>query len=256
MGHPPPIHQLQSTCVGEGSRVPNLQTEFNYLNSFKSYGIFSDFVVPVVPTLSLSSPHHPCGPHVIPVSSLLSPHCPHSPQKVPMAVVSVVSSVVSVVSTPCCPCGLHVIPTSSLCHPHHPHSPQKVPMWSPRLWSPWSLLSPWFHPMLSPWSLWSQHHPHHPHVIPVSSPHHPHSPQKVPMWSPWLWSPWSPLLSPWSPPHVPVVPTSSPCCPHHLEGPHIIPNPPDTHSTHPHPPGGWGSQISKNAIRFELIEIF
>ena len=59
----PPTHQLQSTCVGEGSRVPNLQTEFNYLDSFKSYGIFSDFVVPVVPT---SSPHHP---RVIPTSS-------------------------------------------------------------------------------------------------------------------------------------------------------------------------------------------
>ena len=51
IGHPPPTHQLQSTCVGEGSRVPNLQTEFNYLDSFKSYGIFSDFIVPVVPTL-------------------------------------------------------------------------------------------------------------------------------------------------------------------------------------------------------------
>ena len=56
IGHPPPTHQLQSTCVGEGSRVPNLQMEFNYLDSFKSYGIFSDFVVPVVPTSSPSSP--------------------------------------------------------------------------------------------------------------------------------------------------------------------------------------------------------
>ena len=77
--------------------------------------------------------------------------------------------------------------------------------------------------LLSPWS---PHCPCRPHVIPVSSPsfpYHPHSPQKVPMWSPWLWSPWSPLLSPWSPPHVvPVVPMSSllsPCCPHRL---HII----------------------------------
>ena len=64
---PQPTHKLQSTFVGEGSRVPNLQTEFNYLDSFKSYGIFSDFVVPVVPTLSPSSPRHP-----------------HSRQKVPM----------------------------------------------------------------------------------------------------------------------------------------------------------------------------
>ena len=42
IGHPPPTHQMQSTCVQEGSRVPNLQTEFNYLDSFKSYCISSD----------------------------------------------------------------------------------------------------------------------------------------------------------------------------------------------------------------------
>ena len=125
IGHPPPTHQMQSTCVRGGSRVPNLQMEFNHLNSFKSYGIFSDFVVPWFPRC----------PHIIPVSSLLSP-----------------------------------------CRPH--------------------------------------------------------SPKKVPMWSPWLWSPWSP-------PHVvPVVPTLSLSSPHHLEGPHIIPNPPDTHSTHPLGGGG------------------
>ena len=70
IGHPPPTHKLQSTCVGEASRVPNLQTEFNYLNSFKSYGIFSDFVVPMVPTLSPSFPHHSC---VIPIVPTLSP---------------------------------------------------------------------------------------------------------------------------------------------------------------------------------------
>ena len=132
--HPPPTHQLQSTCLGEGSRVPNLQTEFNYLNSFKSYGIFSDFVVP---TWSPSS-HHP---HVIPTSS-----------------------------------------PSSLLSSRRPHSPQKVPMWSP-----WSVVSV------------------------VSS------------------------CCPRSPCVVPVIPISSP---HHLEGLHIIPNPPDTHPTHPLTP--WG----------------
>ena len=89
--------------------------------------------------------------------------------------------------------------------------------------------------------------PHIVPIIPTSSPHHPHSPHKVPMWSPHALRLWSPL----SPPHVvPIVPMvspsspSSPChphiiptlLPHHLEGPHIIPNPPDTHPTHPHPP--------------------
>ena len=77
IGHPSPAHQLQSTCVREGSRVPNLQTGFNYLDLFKSYGIFSDFIVPW-------SPRCPRHPHVIPVSSPSSPHHPHSPQKVPM----------------------------------------------------------------------------------------------------------------------------------------------------------------------------
>ena len=117
---PPPTHQMQSTCVWEGSRVPNLQTEFNYLDSFKSYGIISHFIVPVVPTLSPWSPHHP---RVIPVIPTSSPYPPEGPHVVPMAVVSVVS----VVSTPCCsrcPCGPHVIPTSSRRSPHHPQSPR------------------------------------------------------------------------------------------------------------------------------------
>ena len=118
IGHPPPTHQLQSTCVGESSRVPNLQMEFNYLDLFKSYGIFSDFVVPVVPTLSPLSPHHPHHPHIIPVSSPSSPCCPHSPQMVPMWSPWLWSpwSPLSPWSPP------HVVPvvlTSSLSSPHH-----------------------------------------------------------------------------------------------------------------------------------------
>ena len=60
-------------------------------------------------------------------------------------------------------------------------------------------------------------------------------------------SPWSPHC-PRGPYMVPVVPTLSllfphhphhpTLSPHHLKGPHIIPNPPDTHSTHLHPLGG------------------
>ena len=206
IGYPPAIHQMQSICVGEGSRVPNLQTEFNYLDSFKSYGIFSDF------------------------------HCPH--------VVAVVPHMVP------------IIPPSSPSSPHHPHSPQKVPMWSPWLWSPLS-------PPGTTWGQWGQHGccpcgPRHPHVIQMSSllfpchPHHPHSPQKVPMWSPWLWSPLSPLGTMWwqwgqygccpcGPHHLNVIPTSSS---HHLEGPHIIPNPPDTHPTHTPPPWWVGGPES------------
>ena len=104
IGHPPPTHQLQSTCVGEGSRVPNLQTEFNYLDSFKSYGIFSDFVVPVVPTSSLCHPRHP---HVVPIAPRRSPCGLHD--------------LWSLLSPWSPPHVVPVVPMSSPCHPHHPH---------------------------------------------------------------------------------------------------------------------------------------
>ena len=128
IGHPPPTHQLQSTCVGEGSRVPNLQTEFNYLDSFTTYGIFSDFVVPVVPMLSPCHPHHP---HVIPVSSLsfhIAPRrCPCGPHGCGLRGLHPMLSPWS----PCCPRCPHIIsriPISSPCCPCHPHI---IPMSSP-----------------------------------------------------------------------------------------------------------------------------
>ena len=135
---------MQSTCVWVGSRVPNLQTEFNYLDSFKSYGILSDFVVPMVPTLSLWSPHRPCHYTVIPVSSLLSPHHPHSPQKVPMwspwlwslcsppHVVSVV--LVVPMSSTHHPRHPHIIPTSSRRFPHYPQPPDTHSTHPPPPW--------------------------------------------------------------------------------------------------------------------------
>ena len=42
IGHPPPTHQTKSICVQEGLGVTNLQTELNYLDSFKSYCNSSD----------------------------------------------------------------------------------------------------------------------------------------------------------------------------------------------------------------------
>ena len=151
IGHPPPTHQLQSTCVWEGSRVPNLQTEFNYLDSFKSYGIFSDFVVPLVPTLSPWSPHHPpssmccpCHPHIIPIAPRRSPCGPHG-------------LLVSVVST-CCPHCLHVVCSHvvSISHGCHvsPHCPYVVSTCCPRCPHIIPII-----PMSSP------HCPHHPHII-------------------------------------------------------------------------------------------
>ena len=90
----------------------------------KVIGIFSDFVVPMIPTLSPSSPRHPCCPHVIPIVPRRSPCGLHGcglrglhPMLSP--------------SSPCHPRRPHVIPVSTPSCPHHPHSPQKVPMWSP-----------------------------------------------------------------------------------------------------------------------------
>ena len=111
IGQPPAIHQLQCICVGEGSRVPNLQTEFNYLNSFKSYGIFSDFVVPMAPTWSPSSPHHPHIVPIIPKAPRRSPCGPCHPH-------------------PCCPCRsshpdiVPIVPTSSRRSPDHSQPPK------------------------------------------------------------------------------------------------------------------------------------
>ena len=130
IGHPPPTHQLQSTCVGEGSRVPNLQTEFKLSRFVQKLWHFSDFVVPtwspVVLPSSPSSPHRPCHPHIVPTSSPHHPRCPHVP-----------------IATRRSPCGPHTSSPSSTCHPHRPpsspccpHSPQKVPCGLHGLWSP------------------------------------------------------------------------------------------------------------------------
>ena len=196
---------------GGGSRVPNLQTEFNYLDSFKSYGIFSDFVVPVVPIIPTSSLCCPRHPHIFPIAPRRSPCGSHGcGLRGLLCCLRGLHPMLSpphVVPTPYCPCVPHVVPTSSPCHPHHPHiipiAPRRSPC-GPHSCGLRGLLCclHGLHPMLSPWS---RHRPHHPHIIPV-----------------------------WSP--------SSPHC---LEGPHIIPKPPDTHSTHPHPSGGGGPKSVK-----------
>ena len=88
----------------EGFKGPKSLNRIQLSWFFKSYGIFSDFVVPM---WSPWSPHHPHHPHTIPVIPTSSPHHP-----------------------------CH--------HPHCSHSLQKVPMWSPWLWSRGlhSILSP------------------------------------------------------------------------------------------------------------------
>ena len=113
--------------MGEGSRIPNLQTEFNYLNSFKSYGIFSDFIVPTwspwfphCPMVPTSSPHCPCHPHIIPIAPRRSPCGPHGCGLRGLHGLHPMLSPLS----PCRPCHPHivpVIPTSSQHHLEGPH---------------------------------------------------------------------------------------------------------------------------------------
>ena len=158
----------------------------------------------------------------------------------------------SSLSSPCHPCHPHIIPIAprrSLCGPHGLWS-----LWSPHV-VPWSLWSPHVVPVVSVVSTCCPHDPHVIPVIPVSSllsPCHPHSPQKAPMWSPWsvvsVVSTCCPrglhMLSPWSPCRprdLHIIPMSLMSFPHHLKGLHIIPNPPDNHSTHPLPLWGGGA---------------
>ena len=132
IGHPQPTHQMQSTHVQEGPRVPNLQTEFHYLISFKSYGIFSDFVVP---TSSPSSPHRPHSPQKVPMWSpwlwsLWSPWSP--PHVVPVVPMVPMPSL----SSPRHLCHPHIIPTLFRRSSHHPQSP-RYPLHPPA--NPWGM---------------------------------------------------------------------------------------------------------------------
>ena len=117
---PPHLHIKCSLHVCrrvQGSQI--FKTEFNYLDSFESYGRFSDFMVPIVLASSLSSPHHPHRPHIIPIALRRS-------------------HVVPMVCGLCGLCGLHmlspwsphvpVVPTSS---PGHPRVVPIVPTLSP-----------------------------------------------------------------------------------------------------------------------------
>ena len=135
------------------------------------------------------------------------------------SIISIRSKVMAFLVISLSPWSPQVVPTSSLSSPHRPRHPHVVPI-APRR-SPCGLHGcglrclRGLHPMLSPWS---------PHCCPRGL-HH--SPRHV-------------VPTPWSRP----VSTSSPSSPHRLEGPHIIPNPPDTHSTHPLPPWGVGGPES------------
>ena len=92
----------------DSAQVPNLQTELNYLNSFKSYWFFTD----------LWSPWSPCCPHVIPIvptsfpSSMLSQCHLYTP----IYPLSIMIHLPTPWSTYCL-CDAQIIP-SSPCHHH------------------------------------------------------------------------------------------------------------------------------------------
>ena len=114
------------------------------------------------------------------------------------------------------------------------------------LLSPCGPRGPHIVPVIPTSSLSSPCCPHCPHVIPIASRRSPCGPHGCglrglhPMLSP---------LSPWSP-HCPhIIPTLS-------RRSYIIPNPQIPTLPTPTPLGGGEPQISKNAIRIELIKIF
>ena len=135
-------------------------------------------IIPVVP---VSSPYHPCCPHIITIAPRRSPCGPHG---------------CGLRGLLCCLRGLHpmlspcphivpVIPTSSLYHPRHPHivpiAPRRSPcgphscglQWSPLL----SLLSPPdVVPMVPVVPISSPCHPRVIPIIPTSSRRSPHYP--------------------------------------------------------------------------------
>ena len=98
-------------------------------------------------------------------------------------------------------------------------------------------------------------HPCHPHIVPIAPRRSPCGPHGCGLCGSVVSTPCCPHC-PCGPHIIPIIPTSSLSSPHHLEVLHIIPNPSETHSTHPYPSGGGGPRISKNAIRYELIQIF
>ena len=81
--------------------------------------VLSHFYWFVVLTWSLSSPYHPCCPHIIPTlspSSPCHPHTPYTPHLYP--VVPMLSS--WSLWSPHCPCHPHVVPIIPMSSPHHP----------------------------------------------------------------------------------------------------------------------------------------
>ena len=256
---PPPIHQLQSTCVGrvQGSQIFKQNSIISICSKVMAFlvillSLWSPCCPPVIPT---SSPCHPRCPHIIPIAHRRSPCGPHG---CGLRCLCGLHPMLSL-WTPCCPRCPHivpVIPTSSLCHLHIvpviPIAPRRSPC-GPHGCGLRCLRG--LHPMLSPWSPCCPRCPHIISIIPTSSlccPRHPHVVPIAPRRSPCgphgcglrCLRGLHPMLSPWSPRHPchsHIVPMSSSSSPHCLEGPHIIPNPPDTHSTHPPSPWGWGA---------------
>ena len=123
MGHLIWRSNLVYMCA-EGSGVPNLQTESNYLDLFKSYCIFSNLLSPLVSVWSL---HHQCHPHIVPTLSLLSPHHLHmvlTPWRPHGHGPHTLETTWRPQGIWCC---LHIVSMSSPSSPHHPHVILKVP---------------------------------------------------------------------------------------------------------------------------------
>ena len=163
----------------------------------------------VIPIIPTSSPCHPRCPHIVPIAPRRSPCGPHG-------------------CGLCCLCGVHpMLSPWSRCCPRCPHIIPVIPTSSPC-------------------------HPHHPHIVPIAPRRSPCGPHGCGFRGLRCLHGLHPMLSPWSPchPHRPhVIPVSSLSSPHCLEGPHIIPNSPDIHSTLPPPP--WGGVGGPKSVKMQ-----
>ena len=114
IGHPPPTHQLQSTCMGraQGSQI------------FKRNSIISIHSKVMAFLVILLSPRGPHRPPVIPMSSPSSPHHLHD------------GGTMGTMSGPCrddvgmtgTTCGDHRLHMLSPSSPHRPRRPHVVPV--------------------------------------------------------------------------------------------------------------------------------
>ena len=179
IGHPPAIHQMQSTCVGrvQGSQIFKQNSIISIrskvmaflvilLSPWSPHCLRHPHIVPIIPTSSLCHPHHP---HIISIALRRPPCGHHSCGLCGLRCLCGLHPMLSLwsLSSPRHPHIIPIIPTLFLCCTRHPHIVPIAPRRSPCGPHGCGLCGlcclHGLHPMLSSG-------PRCPHVIPTSSP--------------------------------------------------------------------------------------